>query len=382
MTAAATTVASSEAALNLQLSKAKTALLLEHPFFGSLCMNMPFRISAEVSTAATNGKEVIFNPDFLGGLNHDETVFLVAHEIGHPMLNHIFRKGERDHSKWNVACDYVLNHILVTEKVGRMPKVGLYDDELYKQAEGMAEKVYTMLPDEDGDGPGDGPGGALDDCQDAPGEPGSAEAGELEAQWKVKVAQAAQAAKMMGKLSNNLERFVGDLLKSKVNWADVLRRFLTRAKHDERTFARPNRRFAQQSLYLPSVDGERMGPLVFAIDCSGSVTDEELAQYASELRAVHEELRPSLLSVIYFDHDICHVDTFGVDDTVEVKPRGGGGTAFSPIFEYVEREQLDPVACVVLTDLCCYDFGDEPGYPVLWVSNDRDEAPFGEVVKF
>ena len=112
------------------------------------------------------------------------------------------------------------------------------------------------------------------------------------------------------------------------------------------------------------------------------MTDEELAQYASELRMVHEELRPSLLSVIYFDHDICHVDTFGVDDTVEVKPRGGGGTAFSPIFEYVEREQLDPVDCVVLTDLCCYDFGDEPAYPVLWVSNDRDEAPFGEVVKF
>ena len=380
MTAAATTVASSEAALNLKLSKAKTALLLEHPFFGSLCMNMPFRFSDQVSTAATNGKEVIFNPEFLDGLDHDETVFLVAHEIGHPMLDHIFRKGDRDHSKWNVACDYVLNHILVTEKVGRMPKIALYDDALYQQAEGMAEKVYGLLPDEDGDGPGGGPGGALDDCQDAPGD--NAETAELEAQWKVQVAQAAQAAKMMGKLSADLERFVDDLLSPKVSWADVLQRFLVRAKHDERTFARPNRRFAQQSLYLPSVDGERMGPLVFAIDCSGSVEDEELAQYAAEMRTVHEDMAPSLLTVIYFDDGICHVDTFGVDDEVVVKPRGGGGTAFSPIFEYIETEQLDPVACVVLTDLCCYDFGDEPGYPVLWVSNDRDEAPFGEVVKF
>jgi len=380
--ATAMTGASSEA-LNLKLSKAKTTLLLEHPFFGALCMNMPFRFSDQVKTAATNGKEVLFNPEFVEELSHDELVFLVAHEIGHPMLDHIFRRGERDHSKWNVACDYVLNHILVTEKVGRMPKVGLYDDALYQQCDGLAERVYGALPDDDGGdghGPGQGPGGALDDCQDAPG--GTAETAELEAQWKVQVAQAAQAAKMMGKLSAGLERFVNDMLNPKVNWADVLQQFVVKAKTDERTFARPNRRFAQQSLYLPSVTGERMGPLVFAIDCSGSVNDEELAQYAAEVRKVHEDFKPSILTIVYFDHGICHVDTFGVDDEVEIKPHGGGGTRFAQVFEYIDEENLDPVACVFLTDLYCHDFGDEPAYPVLWVSNGRDEAPFGDVVKF
>ena len=58
----------------------------------------------------------------------------------------------------------------------------------------------------------------------------------------------------------------------------------------------------------------------------------------------------------------------------------GGGTAFSPIFRFMQDKDIDPVACVVLTDLCCDDFGDEPAYPVLWVSNMKGDAPWGEIV--
>ena len=46
----------------------------------------------------------------------------------------------------------------------------------------------------------------------------------------------------------------------------------------------------------------------------------------------------------------------------------------------MQDHDIDPVACVVLTDLCCDDFGDEPAYPVLWVSNMKGDAPWGEIV--
>jgi len=65
---------------------------------------------------------------------------------------------------------------------------------------------------------------------------------------------------------------------------------------------------------------------------------------------------------------------------LDIKPHGGGGTAFSPVFEYIEEHGIEPIAIVFLTDLCCDDFGNEPNCPVLWVSTDEGTAPFGEVV--
>ena len=89
--------------LERRIAKAKTALILEHPFFGNLAMNMPFELSEDVPTAATNGSRVLFNPSFCEPLKDDELLFLVAHEVCHPMLEHIFRLNGRDPKRWNYA---------------------------------------------------------------------------------------------------------------------------------------------------------------------------------------------------------------------------------------------------------------------------------------
>jgi predicted metal-dependent peptidase len=94
-----------------------------------------------------------------------------------------------------------------------------------------------------------------------------------------------------------------------------------------------------------------------------------------------EDGNPTALHVVYFDSEVSHYEYFGRDDEVHIEAHGGGGTAFSPIFKYLDNNGINPVACIVLTDLCCNDFGDMPDYPVLWVSNHSDKAPWGEVVK-
>lgn len=361
-----------------KLSKAKTALVLEHPFVGSIALNLPFVLTEDIPTAAVNGKQIAFNPNFVNDLSDEELKFLIAHECFHPMLEHNWRRGERDPKRWNQACDYVINKLLTDEGIGRMPEGGLLSDEIYKAGGGTSDGIFKILPEDSDDGSGNGHGDPMDDCQDAEGDP--AEQAQQEAEWKVKVAQAAQSAKMMGKLSAGMERFVGDLLQPKVDWRDVLQRFITKVRTDSRTFARPNRRFAMQGLYLPSVTGEVLGEIVFAVDCSGSISQDEIDQYASEIRTVHEDMSPVALHVVYFDSSVSHHDKFERDDTVEVKPHGGGGTAFSPVFEFIDEQGIDPVACVFLTDLCCSDFGSAPSYPVLWVSTYADNAPFGEIV--
>jgi len=362
-----------------RISKAKTALILEHPFIGSVALNMPMSIDNSVPTAATNGKRVLFNEEFCNGLSDEELKFLVAHECMHPMLEHNFRRGERDAYKWNQAADYVINKLLTDEGIGKMPEQGLLDDTIYNNGGGTSDGIFNLLPDTPDDGQGNGgQGQPLDSCEDGQGSP--AEVSQQQAEWKVKVAQAAQSAKMMGKMSAGLERLVDEILKPKVDWRDVLQRFVVKCRSDQRSWARPNRRFLSQGLYLPSVSGESLGEIAFAVDCSGSIGQDEINQFASEISTVWQDQRPTKVHVIYFDSEVSHYDEFEQEDEPVVKPHGGGGTAFSPVFKYMMEHGIEPVACIFLTDLCCDDFGDAPDYPVLWVSTHDDKAPFGEVV--
>lgn len=364
-----------------RISKAKTSLILEHPFIGTIALNMPTVISDAVPTAATNGKRIIFNPDFVKELTDEQIKFLVAHECMHPMLEHNYRRHERDPLKWNKAADYVINKLLVDEKIGKFIEGGCLSNDLYNAGKGTSEGIYNILPDDEGsDGAGgSGIGGTGQDLEDAEGSP--AEQAQEAAEWRVKVAQAAQAAKMMGKMSVTMQRLVDEVLQPKVDWREVLQRFLQRAKTDTRSFARPNRRFLAQGLYLPTVSGETLGEVAVALDCSGSIGARELNEFAAELTAIHEDLRPSKLHVLYFDSSVSKYETFSPDDVLVIGTDKTGGTAFSPIFRKLADENVSPVACIVLTDLLSTDFGDAPDYPVLWISNYSDKAPWGEVVK-
>jgi len=371
-------------ALEKRLAKAKTNLILLHPFVGTVAMNMPFIVTRDVPTAATDGKKVMFNPEFCNELTDEEMTFLVAHECMHPMLEHNYRRHERSPRRWNHAADYVINKLLVEDKIGKMPDCGLYSDDLYTSGGGTSDGIYNILPEEDENGGGyegqPGSGSGMDECMDAEGT--SQEREQEAAKWKVKVAQAAQAAKMCGKLTAAQERLVDEVLNPKVDWRDVLQQFVEKCKTDQRSWARPNRRFIQQGLYMPSRDGEAMGELVVAVDCSGSIGQDELNQFAAEVKTIHEDQHPSKITVMYFDSKISHVDEFTRDDEVHIEAHGGGGTAFSPIFAKVEELGIEPVACVVLTDLYCNDYGPQPEYPVLWVSNGKDgeDTPFGQTV--
>ena len=382
-----TGVPPTEKELMLRLAKARTSLILEHPFVGTIALNMPMTLDDTINppTACTNGKRVLFHPEFVAEQDDEQLKFLVAHECFHPMLEHNYRRNNRNHRRWNKAGDYIINKLLTDERIGKMPEGGLLDPNIYNNGGGTTDGIYNILPDEpDGPGRGPGEGDSLDNCEDAEGSP--AEQAQQAAEMKVKVAQAAQAAKMMGKMSAGLQRLVDECLNPKVDWRDVLRRFLTKCRTDERTFARPNRRFLSQGLYLPTATGETLGELLFAVDCSGSIGKDELNQFAAEVRCVKEDMGPTRIHVVYFDSEISHYESYGPEDDLDIKPHGGGGTAFSPIFAYMVEHCIEPVAVVVLTDLYCNDYGTPPDCPVLWVSNtdhgDREygKPPFGEVV--
>lgn len=367
-------------AIQEKLSKAKANLILDHPFFASIICAAPMIEDANLNppTMATNGKWIKFHPQFVQDCTVRELIFVLCHEVGHCMFGHMFRRGQRDPLKWNIAGDYIINDMLVGDNVGDMPKGALHDSNLVAAGHGTTDGVYDLLPDNQGSGPGGGLPDQFDTCEDAGGD--AAQQAQAEAEMKVTIAQAAQAAKMCDKLGARLKRLVDLALKPKVSWKDVLRRFVSARAKVEYSYARPKRRFLAEDLYLPSLGGQAMGDLVVAVDCSGSIGQQELAEFAAEMRAIKEDCLPANLHVIYFHHEVARVDSFSQDEELEVRPAGSGGTAFSPIFAEIDNRDLDPVACVVLTDLECNDFGPAPYYPTLWVSTSRDQAPWGEIV--
>ena len=372
--------------LKTRLAKAKTSLILEHPFVGAIALGMPhdymtpefeamLQASGRKPTACTNGKRVLYSAEFVSGLTDEQLKFLVAHECMHPMLEHNFRRQSRDPKKWNMAADYVINQLLTDEGIGKFIDGGCLDKALYDAGQGVSEQIYTLLP-EGGDGEG-APGGTGMDLED--GEGTASDQAQQAAEWKVKVAQAAQAAKMMGKLSAGMERLVDGILNPTVDWRDVLQKFVVKHKTEERSFARPNRRFLSQGFYMPSRSGERMGPIAFLVDCSGSIGDDILAQMAAEVRTVHEDLRPEKLHVIYFDAAVTHYDCFLPDDTVSISFHGGGGTDVRAAFDYLDSEgHADDLACtIVLTDGYT-PYPDGSNTPVIWAMTTDMTAPFGE----
>jgi len=364
----------------LLIAKAKAGLIIDSPFFASLILSMPVVESTDpdVSTAATNGLGIEYNAEYVASLQLPEVTFLLAHETAHCAFEHCLTIGDKNPNRWNSATDYVINDILVREKIGVMPKGGLLDAALVAKGNGHAEGVYKLLPKETENKKPGSKGGAMDSLKK--GAKDAADQKQKSAEMKVKVLQAKNAAKMMGKLSAGLEKLVSEVTRTETPWREVLRRFFTERAKLDFSFARPKRRFLADDIYLPSLIGEKLGRIAVLVDCSGSAFDDiTLKTFSGEINGIREDAGPSETMVIYFDTQVLRTETFGPDDTFKLNPIGGGGTAYSPIFAALEKLDEKPIACVVLTDLCCSDFGPVPSFPVLWASTRRGSAPFGEI---
>lgn len=399
-----------------RLQKQRIALLLDHPFFGSLMMHLKPIETKQVPTFSTDGKVLCYNPDFMDKLDDVQLRTVLAHEVMHCALLHPYRRGQRDLRQFNIAADYAINNFLdnlnkdFTKRgqAGPFPVEGLglvdhqYDDL-------SAEEIYARLPQQQS-GNGGSPQGAQvpgsnlqtsgnggrpqgppqpSNSSTSPGEftdgaADQAEAEEQESMWKVALKQAALAAKGQGKLPASMERLVEEFLNPKVPWAEVLRTFLTSAAKDDYSWARPNRRYSGAGVILPGMHSPKMGPVVVAVDTSGSIGQKEFDEFIAEVRGILFDCRPDKLILVQCDaavHDWQELEVF--DEPAYVKFKGGGGTDFRPVFDRVDKEMGPgsllgpPAALVYLTDMMGTFPSHEPGYPVLWAATTGTQGPFG-----
>lgn len=359
---------------------ARGNLLIDSPFFGAIAVRVKPVADEKVETAKTDGRVLIYNPTWFESLTPRQRLGLLVHEDMHISCLHHTRRGSRDIKLWNIACDFAIN--LEIQKAGfELPPGALYDTAY----EGMgAEAIYSVLAamapeDQPGGQPGDW--GAISDATDDAGNPVPASEMELaEAETKVMIGQAMQQAKATGAMPAGIERLVTGLLKPRVDWKQVLQRFVLQTSRDGHDWRRPNRRMIGHGFYLPRVRGEFLEVAV-AVDTSGSIGEAELGAFLGEIEGILQS-RPSKAWIVYCDAEINRVDEVTSEELpLEVRPCGGGGTDFRPVFSWFETCEGSPSCLIYLTDMWGTFPDVAPDFPVLWVKTTDKAAPWGEEVR-
>jgi len=405
-----------------KMLKARTLLILDHPFFGCLALRLKMSETNEHQTAITDGKNLLYNPAFVDKLSNQETLGFVAHEVMHAALGHTWRQGNRKAKKWNMATDYTINSNLL-EAGFTLPNGALIDHtNLYDNM--SAEEIYKALPEsqqEKQQQQHKQPSQQKTqenqrqkqqkqtkkqkqqqkqqqkkkeekEIKDIdPGQCGAVVPAKEEtttkakAEWKAAINQALQISR--GKLPACLQRQITDILETVVPWHILLRDLAERTARNDYSWSRPNPRYFSTGVILPSLISEQLPEIAIAIDTSCSINKEQLSTFAAEASAVLGAY-DTTIRVIYCDAKIQSEEIFTrIDLPLKLKLKGGGGTRFAPVFEHIERKGHTPSCLIYFTDLRGSFPKEEPEYPTMWlVPKPRDErkreAPFGQVVNF
>ncbi|OOZ41128.1 hypothetical protein BOW53_05210 [Solemya pervernicosa gill symbiont] len=392
-----------------KLSAARTRLILDKPFLGALVMRLPM-VEANpdwCATTATDARSFYFNRSYIEDLSVSQTQFVLAHEALHCALSHFSRRQYRVKHRWDLACDFAVNPLLLRDDLIPPPNaivIEEYDDM-------TAEEIYPLIDDKDdselldqhlydGDNEGEeqnnsqgSQGGSGSEKELDDNEPGGSkgakappplsveEQQQLEVQWRQRMASAAQQALQAGKLSGAMARMVDHMLQPQLPWRMLLARYMTATARDDYSYSRPSRR--EGDAIFPSLRSAEI-EVVVVLDTSGSVNDREISEFLSEVNSIKAQTRANI-TLHACDAALSPKGPWSFQPWEECalpeELEGGGGSDFRPIFEWLDREGRSPNLLVYFTD-ALGDFPEiEPNLPVIWLVKGKARVPWGQRVQ-
>lgn len=386
----------SQAKIEEKLTTARIGLLIREPFFGSMATRLKLIRDDDMPTAATDGRNFYYNLEFIAGLTIKETEFLFGHEVLHNVFEHHLRKSypdgeniesdkkekQRHHLAWNIACDYAVNEILIESKIGDKIEHTLYDekykgwcaeqiyDDLMKNAKtGDLESLAEMLLDEHLDG------------KDVPEE----ERQKIKNEIKQSLMDSYQAA--AGNVPQGVDRLVKSITSPKISWKEELRQNIQSIKKYDYTFYKPSRKGLYNGVVLPGMKRDEDLDICVAIDCSGSISDDDLRTFLSEISGIMSQYDDYSIRIWSFDTEVYNDETFKSDDSNDIttyQPKGGGGTLFECNWEYMKANEINPRMFIMFTDMQPGSKWGDPDYceDVIFVAYKAPniEAPFGRTI--
>jgi predicted metal-dependent peptidase len=356
-----------------KLVTARIGLLLRAPFFGNLATRLSL-VNADdwLTTAATDGRNFYYNTEFVNKLKPKEVEFLFGHEVLHNVYDHMGRVGEtRDKRLFNCAADYCVNADLIEQKIGDKITPCLYDpkykgwsaEEVYDDLYDKAEKIdisdlLQQVLDEHLDGEGAGEGDGDGDEKDGNGRPrlSKEERDRIKDEIREALLQAAQAVGA-GNLPAGVKRLIKDLTKPVVNWRELLEQQIQSTVKDDFSWMRPNRRSWHMDAIMPGMKPGTQIDVCVAIDTSGSISEQDLKDFLSEVKGIMESYDEYKIRVITWDTDVYNPAEYSnenMEDITEYQPGGGGGTDPHCVWEWLKENDIEPKKLIMFTDFCFF----------------------------
>ncbi len=396
-----------------RLVKARTQLMLDKPFLGNLVLRLPLKAAGSwCKTSATDAKSFYYNPEFIERLDSHQIKFVLIHEALHCALTHFARRGNRKKHTWDLACDFAINPLLIKE--GFHPPL---DVPIFRQYEGMiAEEIYPMIDDnldqepmdqhlyddQNNEDSKDSDGGMREDdlTQQEKNQSGESknnqstsslaqrpqslnpdEIEKLATQWQKNLASSAQLAQEAGKLDGEFAKLIDFFLQPRVSWQSLLSTFMSRLARDDFSYSRPSRR--PGNAILPTLRSHQID-IAVAIDTSGSISQQEIDEFVSEINAIKSTIRSSI-TLIACDDKIFPSSPWRYESWEEINfPAslgGGKGTNFRPVFELLNSLDNPCDVLIYFTDAKGLFPEEIPNYPVLWLVKGKEGVPWGDRIQ-
>ena len=370
-----------------QLTRARISLLLQQPFWGRLATRLILKDATDdpdqwCPTAATDGRYMYYNRNFISKLNKAETIFLVAHEVEHNVYDHMDRRGSRNPKRWNAAADYVINYELHEHNIGKLPDPktsgvtacfdakykGMFAEEVYEGLDGSNYPEFDVHME-----PGDGKGEPMTE----------EERRILGDEIRNAVMQAAKGA--AGNVPSGIKRMLKDLTDPQMDWREILNMKLQSMVKADFTWERCSRKMQASGIYLPATKNDFKVKAAVSIDCSGSMGDDMLRDLLTETKGIMQQFMDFELEVWCFDTKVYGYEKFTPDnlddiDTYEIT--GGGGTDFMCNWKFMKEKGIEPERFIMMTDgYPCGSWGDENYCDTLFLIHGdpghRLVGPFG-----
>jgi predicted metal-dependent peptidase len=397
---------SSLAEIEQSVLKARIALSLRQPFLASAIMRLPIKDATcygWCKTMATDGYHIFFNANWVANLSQSEIRGVLAHEVLHVIFQHSSRRVNREPELWNVAADHAINLLLI-EQGFSLPKGG-FANNTYR---GMsAEKIYSLLQsktsfpladkrskagtNETSENSGEIPVIGTDvldpDSPEVMGArdldmPDIAQLNEICATLRVDA-----VSKLQGSAAGFFKSECIAIEESRIDWRDLLRGWLVDRIKSDWSMWPCSKKHLHRGLYMPSLGVEAPGHIIFAIDTSGSISDQELAEIFAEVRAYRETF-PCQLTVIQCDAKIHSVTTYEEMDGEEIPPKvqllGRGGTDFRPIFQWIDENAVGAHLIYATDGQGSFPDTEQTGGVIWLLTSDHllpSKFPFGVCVK-
>ena len=353
-----------------KIEKIKAKLILEQPYFGTIASGLKCELNENIQSFKTTPGKFEYNDDFMETLNDEQIAFTLTNCAMHYALDYKERKESRIEWLWTLAQDYAINSLLVNNGMNA-PKYLNHDIRFDKVS---AEEIYNTLQDE------------IDDKQE---EHERVEHIQYEKEnidkesddaTKDNNAQLLNKAKKYGDLPIDIEVLIPELFDSQVDWKNELYEVIEQSMKFDYRLSPPNKRYISQGIALPSIGGTK-AKIVIAIDSSGSIDEEQLKLFLSEVQGIMNQFENFEIDLIMADVKVHEHIVLQAGDILEQKIIGGGGTNFENTFKYIEDNIYDITLFLYFTDGIGKFPNKESSFETIWVlTSDEVEVPFGRTI--